>query len=157
HLLLHGPPGAGKTMLAERLPGLLPALSAEEALEVTAVHSVAGVLREGEPLVSRPPFVAPHHTASTVSMVGGGSGGARPGAVSLGHRGVLFLDEAAEFSAKALEALREPLESGRVTVSRSGFHTTFPARVQLVLAANPCPCGAPPETAASGAADAGRS
>jgi magnesium chelatase family protein len=152
HVLLHGPPGAGKTMLAERLPGLLPPLPDEHAIEVTSVHSVAGTLRPGTPLLSRAPFVAPHHTASVAAMVGGGSRSARPGAVSLAHRGVLFLDEAPEFARQVLEALREPLESGRVTVSRSGFHTTFPARVQLVLAANPCPCGAAPASTASGSA-----
>lgn len=143
HLALFGPPGAGKTMLAERLPTLLPALDDDTALEVTALHSIAGVLPPGRDLVRRPPFQAPHHTATVASLVGGGSGLARPGAVSLAHRGVLFLDEAPEFSTRALEALRQPLEDGRVVVRRTGGETEYPARVQLVLAANPCPCAKP--------------
>lgn len=140
HLLLLGPPGAGKTMLAERLPGLLQPLSREAALEVTAVHSVAGTLAPGCPLVRHPPFQAPHHTASIAALVGGGSGLARPGAVSLAHRGVLFLDEAAEFSRGVLDALRQPLERGQIVLHRSGGATSYPARFQLVLATNPCPC-----------------
>lgn len=140
HLLLLGPPGAGKTMLAERLPGLLPPLPTQAALEVTAVHSVAGALAPGCPLVQHPPFQAPHHTASVASLVGGGSGLARPGAVSLAHHGVLFLDEAAEFSRGVLDALRQPLERGEVVLHRSGGATSYPARFQLVLATNPCPC-----------------
>lgn len=143
HLLLSGDPGAGKTMLAERLPGLLPDLDREAALEVTVVHSVAGTLPVGSPLVTRPPYLSPHHTATVAALVGGGSGLARPGAVSLAHRGVLFLDEAPEFSAGVLDALRQPLESGCVTIARSAGTTRFPARFLLVLAANPCPCGAP--------------
>jgi magnesium chelatase family protein len=142
HLFLLGPPGAGKTMLAERLPGLLPALSDDEALEVTAVHSVATALPAACPLVTRPPFVDPHHTASVPALVGGGVGLARPGAVSLAHRGVLFLDESPEFGTQALEALREPLESGRISLCRAGGTACYPAQFTLVLAANPCPCGA---------------
>ena len=141
HLLMLGPPGAGKTMLAERLPGLLPALDPSAALEVTAVHSVAGTLPETTPLVTRPPFQAPHHTASVAAIVGGGSSQVRPGAASLAHRGVLFLDEAPEFAPAVLDALRQPLESGEITVSRLVAQVRFPARFQLVLAANPCPCG----------------
>ncbi|MFG3641996.1 YifB family Mg chelatase-like AAA ATPase [Micromonospora sp. NPDC047762] len=143
HVALLGPPGAGKTMLAERLPSILPELDDDAALEVTALHSVAGLLPPGGRLLRRPPFQAPHHTASIPSLVGGGSGLARPGAVSLAHRGVLFLDEAPEFSKGALEALRQPLEHGRIQLSRSGGGTVYPARTQLVLAANPCPCAKP--------------
>ncbi|MEU7851803.1 YifB family Mg chelatase-like AAA ATPase [Micromonospora parva] len=143
HVALLGPPGAGKTMLAERLPSILPELDDEAALEVTALHSVAGLLPPGGRLLRRPPFQAPHHTATVPSLVGGGSGLARPGAVSLAHRGVLFLDEAPEFSKGALEALRQPLEHGRIQLSRSGGGTVYPARTQLVLAANPCPCAKP--------------
>ena len=140
HLAFAGPPGSGKTMLAERLPGLLPPLSRDAALEVTAVHSVAGILPTGSPLVSRPPYQAPHHTASVAALVGGGSGVARPGAISLAHRGVLFLDEAPEFATGVLDALRQPLERGEVVLARSGGVVSYPARIQLVLAANPCPC-----------------
>ncbi|MER5277663.1 YifB family Mg chelatase-like AAA ATPase [Streptomyces sp. NPDC002809] len=141
HLLLSGPPGAGKTMLAERLPAILPPLTRQEALEVTAVHSVAGILPPGEPLVSRPPYCAPHHSATMQSLVGGGNGLPRPGAVSLAHRGILFLDEAPEFSVRALDALRQPLESGHVVVARSAGVVRLPARFLMMLAANPCPCG----------------
>jgi magnesium chelatase family protein len=141
HLYLKGPPGAGKTMLAERLPGILPPLTRQESLEVTAVHSVAGILPAGRPLVDTAPFCAPHHSATMPSLVGGGSGLPRPGAVSLAHRGVLFLDEAPEFTVKALEALRQPLESGHVVVARAAGVMRLPARFTLVLAANPCPCG----------------
>ncbi|MFI6453093.1 YifB family Mg chelatase-like AAA ATPase [Streptosporangium amethystogenes] len=143
NLWMLGPPGTGKTMLAERLPTLLPALEWDQALEVTAIHSVAGVLPKDRPLLVRPPFVAPHHTATVASVIGGGSGMIRPGAVSLAHRGVLFLDEAPEFSTTVLDALRQPLESGRVTVSRALGAVTFPARFALVLAANRCPCARP--------------
>ena len=143
HLALIGPPGAGKTMLAERLPSVLPELDDAAALEVTAVHSIAGTLPPGGRLVRRPPFQAPHHTASLASLVGGGSGLARPGALSLAHRGVLFLDEAPEFAARVLDSLRQPLESGRVTLNRIGGTTEYPARVQLIIAANPCACAKP--------------
>ncbi|MFD5190563.1 YifB family Mg chelatase-like AAA ATPase [Streptomyces sp. NPDC058357] len=141
HLLLSGPPGAGKTMLAERLPAILPTLTRRESLEVTAVHSVAGILPPGEPLVARPPYCAPHHSATMQSLIGGGNGMPRPGAVSLAHRGILFLDEAPEFSVRALDALRQPLESGHVVVARSAGVVRLPARFLMVLAANPCPCG----------------
>ncbi|HTF12849.1 MAG TPA: YifB family Mg chelatase-like AAA ATPase [Asanoa sp.] len=143
HVAMFGPPGAGKTMLAERLPSVLPLLDDESALEVSALHSVAGLLPAGGRLLRRPPFQAPHHSATLAALVGGGSGLARPGAVSLAHRGVLFLDEAPEFATRALEALRQPLESGRVLLSRTGGTTEYPARVQLVVAANPCPCATP--------------
>jgi len=141
HLLMTGPPGVGKTMLAQRLPALLPDLSREQSLETSAVHSVAGVLPADAPLLVRPPFLDPHHTASAVSIVGGGSRGIRPGALSLAHHGVLFLDEAPEFASNVIEALRQPLESGRIVVSRSAQTAVYPARFQLILAANPCPCG----------------
>ncbi len=140
HVLLLGPPGAGKTMLAERLPGLLPDLDLDAALDVTAIHSVAGLLAQGCPLVTRPPFQDPHHTATVASVVGGGSGLARPGAATLAHRGVLFLDEAPEFKRGVLDALRQPLESGRLSLTRVGGTAVYPARFTLVLAANPCPC-----------------
>ncbi len=144
HLLLEGPPGAGKTMLAERLPRLLPDLTCTQALEVSAVHSVAGLLTPETPLLNRPTFVDPHHTASVASIVGGGSRMIRPGAMSLAHHGVLFMDEAPEFAAHVLEALRQPLESGQVTISRADASATYPASFLLVLAANPCPCGQAP-------------
>ena len=140
HLLLVGPPGAGKTMLAERLPTVLPRLEPAAALEVTAIHSVAGTLPDGQPLVTEPPFCAPHHTATKAAIVGGGSGTIRPGAASLAHHGCLFLDEAPEFARDVLDALRQPLESGEVVLARSGLTARFPARFTLVLAANPCPC-----------------
>ncbi|MEV0378879.1 YifB family Mg chelatase-like AAA ATPase [Nonomuraea sp. NPDC050643] len=145
NLWMLGPPGTGKTLLAERLPTLLPALDLDHALEVTAIHSVAGVLPPSAPMMSRPPFVSPHHTATSAAIIGGGSTIVRPGAVSLAHRGVLFMDEAPEFPRHVLDALRQPLESGRVTVSRSAGSVTFPARFMLILAANPCPCAQPEE------------
>lgn len=141
HLFLEGPPGAGKTMLAERLPAILPRLTKGESLEVTAVHSVAGLLPPGKPLVDIAPYCAPHHSATMQALVGGGQGIARPGAVSLAHRGVLFLDETPEFSGQALDALRQPLEAGHVVIARSAGVVRFPARFLMVLAANPCPCG----------------
>src|SRR6202171_4931556 len=140
HLMMTGPPGVGKTMLAQRLRGLLPPLSEAESLEVTAIHSVAGLLSGNTPLITRPPFVAPHHTSSVASLVGGGSGLARPGAVSRAHRGVLFLDECAEIGVSAMEALRTPLEEGEIRLARRDGVARYPARFQLVLAANPCPC-----------------
>ncbi|HHV21755.1 MAG TPA: YifB family Mg chelatase-like AAA ATPase [Propionibacterium sp.] len=140
HLFLHGAPGVGKTMLVERLPGLLPDLTPAEALEVAAVRSLAGITQQAE-LNLRPPYSDPHHSASIPSLVGGGSGMARPGAISLAHRGVLFLDEAPEFRPKVLDALRTPLEQGRITIGRTLHQACYPARFQLVLAANPCPCG----------------
>jgi magnesium chelatase family protein len=143
NLWMLGAPGTGKTMLAERLPTLLPTLERDQALEATAIHSVAGTLPADRPMLTRPPFMAPHHTATIASVIGGGSGTIRPGAVSLAHGGVLFMDEAPEFATSVLDALRQPLESGRVTVSRSLGSVTFPARFMLVLAANPCPCAQP--------------
>jgi magnesium chelatase family protein len=141
HLALIGPPGAGKTMLAQRLPSILPPLEDDAALEVTAIHSIAGALPASPRLIRRPPFQAPHHSASAPALVGGGSGLARPGAISLAHRGVLFLDEAAELGPGVLNALRQPLEEGWVTLARAHGTTRYPAEVQLVIAANPCPCG----------------
>lgn len=140
HLMLTGSPGVGKTMLAQRLPGILPDLTEEHALEVTAIHSVAGTLAPDRPLVTEAPFIAPHHTATVSSLIGGGTGLAKPGAVSRAHRGVLFLDEVAEMSTKTLEALRTPLEDGEVRVARRDGIARYPARFQLILAANPCPC-----------------
>lgn len=139
HMLLSGPPGAGKTMLARRLPGILPPLKEHEALEVASIRSLSG--ERISMLDSLPPLESPHHSASVAALVGGGSRVARPGAIARAHRGVLFLDEAAEFSRVALDALRQPLESGVIDVHRAGFTARFPARFQLLLAMNPCPCG----------------
>jgi len=140
NLLLGGPPGTGKTMLARRLPGILPPLDEREALEVTRIHSVAGILEPGQPLVTQPPLRAPHHSASTAAIVGGGPS-PRPGEASLAHHGVLLLDELPEFARPALEALRQPLEDGAVSVARVGGRLLFPARFQLIATMNLCPCG----------------
>ncbi|WP_284743533.1 YifB family Mg chelatase-like AAA ATPase [Amycolatopsis sp. RTGN1] len=145
HLLLTGPPGVGKTMLARRLPGLLPRLSHEESLEVTAVHSVDGSLSKSSPLVTVPPFVAPHHSITVAALIGGGSGLATPGAISRAHRGVLFLDEVCEFGGQRLESLRTVLEEGEVRIARVKGAITYPARFQLILATNPCACAPPKE------------
>ncbi len=140
-LMLMGPRGTGKTSLAERIPSILPDLTVEQSLEVTALHSVAGTLPEGAGLLRRPPWFAPHHTASGASVLGGGTGRVRPGQVSLAHHGVLFLDEFPHFRADVIEAMRQPLESGEVTIARGEESATYPARSLVVLAANPCPCG----------------
>lgn len=140
HVFLLGPPGAGKTMLASRLPGLLPDLDADAALEVSSLRSLSG-LPVGGSLSSRPPFEAPHHTATAASLVGGGSGQIRPGAAARASHGVLFLDEAPEFPSSVLDALRQPLESGVISIHRANAVAHFPGRFQLVMAANPCPCG----------------
>jgi magnesium chelatase family protein len=143
NLLLVGPPGTGKTMLAERIIGLLPELTSEQALEVTAIHSITGSLSADVPLVTLPPFIAPHHSASITALVGGGVGTARPGAISKAHRGVLFLDEACEYAPGHLEALRTAVEEGEIRLARRDGVVRYPARFQLVLATNPCPCAPP--------------
>ncbi|MEP6664973.1 MAG: YifB family Mg chelatase-like AAA ATPase [Nocardioidaceae bacterium] len=141
HLFLEGPPGAGKTMLAERFAPLLPDLSLEASIEVSKIHSIAGLLSRDDPLVTRPPFLAPNHNDTVPSVIGGGSRMIRPGAISLAHLGVLFLDEAPEFRPSVHDSLRQPLESGRISIRRADGAASFPARFQLILAANPCPCG----------------
>lgn len=141
HLLLIGPPGAGKTMIATRIPTILPPLTLDQSLEVTALHSVAGTLSARSPMSRLAPIVAPHHSATRVSMVGGGSHTIKPGACSLAHHGVLFIDEAPECAVGVLDSLRQPLESGTITIARSIGNITFPSQFLLVLAANPCPCG----------------
>ena len=140
-LMLVGPRGTGKTSIAERIPTILPDLTTEQALEVTALHSVAGALPDGAGLLRRPPWFAPHHSASAASVLGGGTGRVRPGQVSLAHHGVLFLDEFPHFRADVIEAMRQPLEAGEVTIARGEESATYPARSLVVLAANPCPCG----------------
>lgn len=141
HMYLVGPPGAGKTMLASRLPTILPELSDDDAVTVTSIHSLAGTFRPEGGLMRRVPFEAPHHTASRAAIVGGGSGTPRPGSISRAHRGVLFLDEAPEFPSAVLQTLRQPLESGAITIHRAAAAASYPARFQLIMAANPCPCG----------------
>ncbi|MFW0168949.1 YifB family Mg chelatase-like AAA ATPase [Rothia sp. P4278] len=141
HLLLNGPPGSGKTMLAERLTGILPPLGPQDAMEVTAIHSLCSGGAARSSLMTLPPFEAPHHSASAPAILGGGAGIPRPGCVSKAHRGVLFLDEAPEFKRTVLDSLRQPLESGEIVIDRAAASARYPARFQLVMAANPCPCG----------------
>lgn len=141
HLLLSGPKGSGKTSLAERIPGLLPDLTREEAVELTALHSLAGALEPGDAMITRPPYAAPHHDASKAALVGGGSGHVRPGEISRAHCGVLFLDEFPLFRTDVIDALREPMENGDITIARADELAVLPARGIVVLASNPCPCG----------------
>ncbi|MCL2545540.1 MAG: YifB family Mg chelatase-like AAA ATPase, partial [Clostridia bacterium] len=140
NLLMIGPPGSGKTMLARCLPGILPDMTFEEALETTRIHSAAGMMRDGGSLMAERPFRSPHHTASAVALVGGGAQ-AKPGEISLAHGGVLFLDELPEYSRVSLEAMRQPLEDGFVSIARINAQARYPARVMLVASMNPCPCG----------------
>jgi magnesium chelatase family protein len=140
NVLMVGPPGSGKTMLSKRLPTVLPNMTFEEALETTRIHSIAGILRDGQPLLATRPFRSPHHTISDVALIGGGQT-PKPGEVSLAHNGVLFLDEIPEFKRNVLEVLRQPIENGEVTVSRAIASITYPASFMLVSAMNPCPCG----------------
>jgi magnesium chelatase family protein len=141
HLFLEGPPGAGKTMLAERFPRLLPDLTLAQSIEVTKLYSLAGLLSRDDPRVTRPPYQAPNHADTVPSVIGGGTRIIKPGAISLAHHGLLFLDEALEFRPTVHDALRQPLESGEISIRRSEGAARFPARFQLILAANPCPCG----------------
>lgn len=141
HVMLSGPRGSGKTSLAERIPSIMPPLDTEQALELAAVHSLSGTLDPGASLPTRPPFFGPHHDASKASLLGGGTGRVRPGEISRAHHGVLFLDEFPLFRADVIDALRQPLESGEVTIARGESTATFPAQAMFVLAANPCPCG----------------
>ncbi|WP_121252310.1 YifB family Mg chelatase-like AAA ATPase [Nocardioides ferulae] len=141
HLMLSGPKGAGKTSIAERIPTVLPDLTPEESLELTAIHSLAGALEPGDEMILRPPYAAPHHDASKASLLGGGSGQVRPGELSRAHCGVLFLDEFPLFRTDVIEALRQPLETGEVTIARRDELVTLPARGMVVFASNPCPCG----------------
>lgn len=141
NVIMVGPPGSGKTMIAKRLPSILPPMTFDEALETTKIHSVAGVLPSGTPLITARPFRSPHHTISDAALVGGGMGVARPGEISLAHHGVLFLDELPEFARNALEVLRQPLEDNRITISRTKLSLTFPCNFMLVASMNPCPCG----------------
>lgn len=141
NVLMIGAPGSGKTMLAERFPTILPPLDESEAIEVAGIHSIAGTLNQRNILSALPPFLAPHHATTIPALIGGGSGSIRPGACSLAHRGVLFIDEAPECASGILDALRQPIESGKITITRSAQTATFPARFILLLAANPCPCG----------------
>lgn len=141
NLLLVGPPGSGKTLLAQRFPGILPAMSYEESLDVTRIHSVAGLLTDGSGLLGERPFRTPHHHVSMAGLIGGGTGIARPGEISLAHHGVLFLDELPLYRMEVLESLRQPLEDGRVRIARSGGVVSYPCRFSLIAAMNPCPCG----------------